>query len=171
MAYIQVRTDPAAVARMRQNHVRAFERARLDVAGEAKRRAPVALYGPAPGELRASIGPDGPARLTAQGVEGRVGSPLRYAMQREKGGIIRPVRRKALSWIDYSTGTRFVVGPTIPRNFSKIDKATGQRVVFIRKPFVSQRPGGPRQGYQPWLEPAGRMFPQFFGDHIRGSSW
>ena len=70
---------------------------------------------------------------------------LRYAMQREKGGVIVPVRKKLLSWIDPITGDR----------------------IFAKR--VVQKPGGPRQPtpYSPFIEPAGDRFPEYFSDHLR----
>jgi hypothetical protein len=123
----------------------AFSRALDEVVGEAQKNAPVAVSrglklnaGDVQGGLRASISAVMVARLHA-----RVGSPLRYAMMRERGGTILPVRKKFLSWQDPVTGEwRFA-----------------KRVV--------QRPGGPRQGHKPWLEPAGDQFPRFMDDHLR----
>jgi len=123
----------------------AFARAVDEVVGEAKKNAPVAVSrglklnaGDVQGGLRASITEVHVGRLHA-----RVGSPLRYAMQRERGGTIVPVRKKFLSWRDPITGEwRFA-----------------RRVV--------QRPGGPRQGYKAWLEPAGDKFSGFMDDHLR----
>lgn len=123
----------------------AFARAIDEVVGEAKRHAPVSVtrgvgynMGDVQGGLRASISAVKVGRLHA-----RVGSALRYAMQREKGGTILPVRRKLLKWRDPATGKWRVA----------------RRVV--------QRPGGPRQGYKPWLEPAGDRFEEFMDDHLR----
>ena len=176
--FLQYRTDPAALNAMKQHHVRSFSRAREEVIGEARRNAPVSVtrgvglnVGGVQGGLRASITDDGPPRVMGGVIFGRFGSAARHALQREFGGTIAPVRRRALSWVDPSTGVRFVVGPNIRRNFSKIDKATGQRVVFIAKPFVTQLPGGPRQGHKPFLRPAGDKFGQFFADHVRSGGW
>lgn len=176
--FLVVETDPDALRRMRNNHVTAFVRAREEIIGEARRNAPVGASlgmglnkGTVQGGLRASITDDGPPKVSTTMIVGRFGSAVRHALMREYGGTIRPVRRSALSWIDPRTGVRFVVGPNIKRNFSKIDKATGQRVVFVRKPFIVQRPGGPRQGYKPFLRPAGEKFPQYFRDHLRAGGW
>jgi hypothetical protein len=87
-------------------------------------------------------------------------------MQREKGGPIRPVRRKALSWVTKS-GIRIVLGPTIRRKFAKVDKITGQVTVFVPGWGVQQRPGGPSNGYRPFIGPAGDRFGGFVGDHLR----
>lgn len=127
----------------------AFRRACEEVRGEAARNAPVGVArgaglnaGSVQGGLRASI-TVADIRHEPIGWSARVGSPLVYAMMREFGGVIVPVRKKLLSWIDPYTGRR----------------------IFAKR--VVQRPGGPRQGYKPWLRPAGEKFPQFFEDHLR----
>ncbi len=89
------------------------------------------------GGLRGSISATKTGNLSA-----RVGSPLRYAMMREYGGTIRAVRKPFLKWRDPSTGR------------------------WYQKRSVVQRPGGPRQGYKPWLRPAGDRFPEFMNDHM-----
>ena len=61
----------------------------------------------------------------------------------EKGGTIVPVRKRLLAWQDPITG----------------------KWIFAKR--VVQRPGGPRQGYRPWLGPAGEKFPEFMADHLR----
>lgn len=129
------------------NIATAFVRAVNDCVGDAKENAPVGVSrgeklnaGSVQGGLRASISADFIGPLQA-----RFGSPLRYAMQREKGGVIVPVRKKLLSWIDPITGKR----------------------VFAKR--VSQRPGGPRQPkpYTPFIGPAGDKFPEFMDEHLR----
>jgi hypothetical protein len=126
--FLQWRTDPQALARMKQHHVTSFVRAREEVIGEARRNAPVSVSrgaglnsGGVQGGLRASITDDGPPRVSGGQIAGRFGSAARHALQREFGGPIYPVRRKALSWVDPATGTRFVLGPTIKRNFVKVE--------------------------------------------------
>lgn len=125
-----------------------FRRAVDEVVGEAKKNAPVSVSrglklnaGDVQGGLRASISATFTGRLAA-----RVGSPLRYALMREKGGTIVPVRKKLLSWIDPITGER----------------------IFAKR--VVQRPGGPRQGHKPYLGPAGDRFPEFMDDHMKAIS-
>lgn len=127
----------------------AFRRACEDTRGEAAEHAPVAVSrgfklnaGDVQGGLRASISVTD-VRHDGAGWHARVGSPLRYAMQREYGGEILPVRKKLLSWRDPATGEWH----------------------FARR--VMQRPGGPRQGYKPWLRPAGDMFPSFMDQHLQ----
>lgn len=124
-----------------------FVRAVDECVGEARRNAPVGVSrgvklnaGDVQGGLRASISATFLGALHA-----RFGSPLRYAMQREKGGTILPVRKKLLSWVDPITGKR----------------------IFAKR--VSQRPGGPRQPkpYTPFIGPAGDRFPEFMADHLR----
>lgn len=90
------------------------------------------------GLLRGSIHSEMLGRMRA-----RFGSQLRYAWMRERGGTIVPVRARMLSWIDPITGRR----------------------VFAKK--VVQRPGGPRQGYQPYIKPAGDQFPKFMLEHLQ----
>lgn len=135
-------TDHDAVLR---NSSLAFRRAGDEVAGEARRNAPVSVSrglklnaGDVQGGLRASITFEQSGPLS-----GRVGSPVRHAMMREFGGVILPVRKKLLSWIDPVTGKR----------------------VFAKR--VVQKPGGPRQGYKPWLRPAGEKFGEFMEDHLK----
>jgi hypothetical protein len=136
---------------LNRNIVTAFERAKDESVGEAKRNAPVSVSrgmklnsGDVQGGLRASI----VAERTDVGafeLRSRFGSGLRYAMQREKGGTILPVRKKLLSWVDPITGER----------------------IFAKR--VDQRPGGPRQPrpYSPFIGPAGDRFPEFMSDHLR----
>lgn len=126
----------------------AFARAVEEVVGEARKNAPVAVSrgfklnaGDTQGGLRASI-----TDVKVGDLHARVGSTLRYALQRERGGTILPVRRKFLYWRDPSTG----------------EWRVAKRVV--------QRPGGPRQGYKAWLLPAGDKFPGFMEDHLRALS-
>lgn len=132
---------------LRRNIATAFVRALDECVGEAKRNAPVSVSrgaklnaGDVQGGLRASISGEVTGTL-----QGRFGSSVRYAMQREKGGVILPVRKKLLSWIDPVTGER----------------------IFAKR--VSQRPGGPRQPrpYTPFIGPAGDRFPEFMDDHLR----
>lgn len=125
-----------------------FRRAVEEVRGQAAENAPVSVSrgaklnaGDVQGGLRASIAVSEVVH-DATGWHARVGSALRYALMREYGGVILPVRKKLLSWIDPQTGVR---------RFAK-------RVV--------QRPGGARNGYRPWLRPAGDMFPKFMDDHL-----
>jgi hypothetical protein len=123
----------------------AFARAADDVVGEMRSNAPVSVSrglklnaGSVQGGLRASLTFEKTGRL-----QGRAGSPVRYAMMREKGGTILPVRKRFLSWIDPVTGRR----------------------VFARR--VHQRPGGARQGYKAFIAPAGDKFPEFMNDHLK----
>jgi hypothetical protein len=147
---------------MKAEHVGAFERARQEVIRDADRGAPRLQ-----GRLAASITTDGPARRTPAGVQGAFGSAERHAAMREFGGFIAPVRKKALSWISPTTGARIVLGPGIRRKFAKVDKATGQVVIFVPGAGVQQKPGGPRQGYRPYLRPAADRFSQYMADHLR----
>lgn len=123
----------------------AFARSADEVVGEMRKNCPVSVSrgmklnaGDVQGGLRASLTFEKTSRL-----QGRAGSPLRYAMQREKGGVIVPVRKRLLSWIDPITGER----------------------VFAKR--VVQRPGGPRQGHKPFIGPAGDKFPDFMTDHLK----
>ena len=127
---------------------RAFDRATEEVVGDAKENAPVSVSrgvklnaGDIQGGLRASITsrrvPSEPGTLKAQ-----IGSSLRHAAMREFGGTIYPVRAKRLAWRNPVTGG------------------------FVVAKSVTQKPGGPRQGYQPWLRPAGDRFNDYMGDHL-----
>lgn len=123
----------------------AYARATDEVVGEMRRNAPVSVSrgmklnaGDVQGGLRASLTFEATGHL-----QGRAGSPVRYAMQREFGGTILPVRKRFLSWVDPVTGQR----------------------VFAKR--VHQRPGGARQGYKPFIRPAGDRFPEFMTDHLR----
>lgn len=137
-----LKTDHPAVLK----HVdTAFRRAGDECAGEARRNAPVGVSrglklnaGDVQGGLRASITFEVTGRLS-----GRMGSPVRHAMMREFGGTIIPIRKKLLSWIDPVTGQR----------------------IFAKR--VVQRPGGARNGYRPFIRPAGDKFPQYIEDHLR----
>jgi hypothetical protein len=128
---------------------RAFRRAVQDVVGEAKQNAPVSVSRgfklnalDVQGGLRASITSEA-IDVSPVGLSTRVGSAVRHAAMREFGGTIVPVRRRLLAWQDPITGEwRFA-----------------KRVV--------QKPGGPRQGYKPWLRPAGDKFPAFMDAHLR----
>lgn len=120
-----------------------------EAVGDAKDHAPVSVSrglklnaGNVQGGLRASLTSEGPER-GPDGLRGRIGSPLRYAMQREKGGVILPRRGRFLVWVDPVTG----------------------RKIFAKR--VVQRPGGPRQGYKPFIGPAGDKWPGFMEDHLR----
>lgn len=131
----------------------AFERAKQDVAGLAKQNAPVSVSrgmklnaGDVQGGLRASITAE-PTQETADGMKSRVGSAVRHAAMREFGGVIVPKRAKLLHWIDPITGEHR----------------------FARR--VVQKPGGPRQGYKPWLRPAAEQFPRIMHAHLRGIRW
>jgi hypothetical protein len=122
----------------------AHARATDECVGEARRNAPVSVSrgiklnaGSVQGGLRASL-----TYEASTPRKGRFGSPLRYAMMREKGGTIVPVRARLLHWIDPVTGEH---------RFAK-------RVV--------QRPGGPRQGYKSFIGPAGDRYPEFMHDHL-----
>jgi hypothetical protein len=124
-----------------------FARAVDECVGEAKKNAPVGVSrgvklnaGSVQGGLRASINSTITGNLTA-----RFGSALRYAMQREKGGVIVPVRKRLLAWQDPITG----------------------EWIFAKR--VVQRPGGPRQPrpYTPFIGPAGDKFPTFMDEHLR----
>ena len=136
-------------AELERDIATSFRRACEDVRGEAAENAPVGVSrglklnaGSVQGGLRASINVED-VRRTSEGWFARVGSPLRYAMMREKGGRIVPVRKRLLAWQDPITG----------------------KWIFAKR--VVQRPGGPRQGYRPWLGPAGEKFPEFMADHLR----
>lgn len=177
-ATLTVVPDRNALAKMRGHTITSFVRAREECIGEARSKAPVSVTrgiglnsGGVQGGLRASITDDGPPHVTETQITGKFGSGLRYAMQREKGGPIVPVRKLAISWVDPATGIRFVVGPTIKRTHAEIDKVTGLKVIFVKKAGVVQRPGGPRQGYQSFIGPAGDKFPGFFSDHLRSGGW
>lgn len=134
-------------SRLNLNIATAFVRAVDECVGDARQNAPVGVSrgvkgnaGDVQGALRASI-----SATFIGALQARFGSALRYAMQREKGGVILPVRRKLLSWIDPVTGKR----------------------IFAKR--VSQRPGGPRQPkpYSAFIGPAGDRFPEFMDDHLR----
>lgn len=123
----------------------AYARATDEVVGEMRKNAPVSVSrglklnaGDVQGGLRASLTFQRTGRL-----QGRAGSPVRYAMMREKGGVIVPVRKRFLSWIDPVTGQR----------------------IFARR--VVQRPGGARQGHKPFIGPAGDKFPDYMTDHLK----
>lgn len=125
----------------------AFRRAVDEVVGEARLNVGVSVSrglklnaGDVQGGMRASVTSQMTGRLSA-----RVGSPHRGAMMREKGGMILPVRRKLLSWVDPITGKR----------------------VFAKR--VHQLPGflRSRTGRGPWLQPAGETFPKSMDDHLK----
>lgn len=125
-----------------------FKRSCEDVRGDAAEHAPVSVsrglklnVGAVQGGLRASIAVVD-FRHDGSGYFARVGSALRYAMMREKGGVIVPVRKKLLSWQDLISG----------------------KWIFAKR--VVQRPGGPRQGHRPWLQPAGDRFAEFMTQHL-----
>lgn len=164
MSSIRLVADTQAIARYRTNHELAFERARQEVIGDADRMAPRAT-----GRLAASITTDGPARRTSTGIVGAYGSAERHAAQREFGGFIAPVRKRALSWV-MPSGIRIVLGPGIRRKFAKVDKETGQVVIFVPGAGVMQKPGGPRQGYRPYLRPAADRWVAYLTDHLRALS-
>jgi hypothetical protein len=151
---LTVSVDQQALESIKARHERAFSRAREEVIGFADRLAPRDS-----GRLAGSITADGPARRTANGVTGAFGSAERHAAQREFGGPITPQRKRALSWVN-KAGVRIVLGPGIRRNFSKIDKETGQRVVFIRGAGVVQKG-------KPYIRPAAAEFGRVMGDHLR----
>jgi hypothetical protein len=137
-----LKTDRPAVLR---NTETAFLRATDEVVGEMRKNAPVGVSrgmklnaGDIQGSLRASLTFVRTGRLS-----GRAGSAKRYAMMREKGGVIVPIRKKLLSWIDPVTGQR----------------------IFAKR--VVQRPGGPRQGHKSFIGPAGDKFPDFMEDHLK----
>lgn len=147
--------DQNAVESFRAKHERAFGRAREEVISFADRLAPRDT-----GRLAASITADGPPRRTMTGVEGSFGSAERHAAMREFGGTITPQRKRALSWVSKKTGARIVLGPGIRRKFAKVDKATGQVVIFV--------PGfGVTQVGKPYLRPAAAEFGRVMGDHLR----
>jgi hypothetical protein len=130
----------------------AFERSTQEVVGLAKENAPVSVsrgvkanVGDVQGGLRASITAT-PIQRVAGGMTRMVGSAARHAAQREFGGVIAPVRKPRLAWID----------PT-----------TGQWIVLPKGRTVTQRPGGPRQGYQPWLRPAADQWPRLMDEHLK----
>lgn len=125
----------------------AFRRAVDEVVGEARQNVGVSVsrgvkanVGDVQGGMRASVTSVSTGPLSA-----RVGSPHRGAMMREKGGVILPVRRKLLSWIDPVTGQR------------RFAKRVVQLPGFLRS----------RTGRGPWLEPAAERFPEFMDDHLR----
>lgn len=159
---ISFHPDSSALDGFRKKHELAFSRAREECISFADRGAPRDQ-----GRLAASITSDGPPRRNAQGIIGAFGSAERHALMREKGGTIVPVRKKALSWISKTTGARIVLGPGIRRKFAKVDKQTGQVVIFVPGFGVTQRPGGPSNGYKPYLQPAGEQFGRVIGDHLR----
>lgn len=138
---MKLRTD---LTELNRNIDLAHARATDEVVGLMRREAPVSVSrgaklnaGGVQGGLRASL------TYEAEGPRhGRAGSPVRHAMMREFGGVIVPVRKKLLSWVDPVTGVR---------RFAK-------RVV--------QRPGGPRQGYKPFIRPAGDKYPEYMNDHL-----
>jgi hypothetical protein len=163
-ALMILKLDAGGVEAFERKHLLAFERARDEVIADADRRAPRDM-----GTLAASIGPDGPARRGPMGVSGAFGSSLRYALMREFGGEIKPVRKRALSWVTKS-GIRIVLGPGIKRTHGRRDSDTGELVIFVAKPSVVQRPGGPSNGYQPYLRPAAERFGEYLADHLRALS-
>jgi hypothetical protein len=141
-----IRSDLAVI---RQHTETAFRRSMDEAVGDAKDHAPDGVSrgmklnaGSVQGGLRASITSEGPERR-GDGLYGRIGSPLRYAAQREFGGVILPVRKKMLSWRDPITG----------------------KWIFAKR--VVQLPGGARQGHKPWLRPAGDKWPDRFAEHLR----
>lgn len=143
---MQFRSDRS---RLDANIALAFTRAQLECVGQAQEDAPVSVSrgmklnaGDVQGGLRASITAETPRKVGGDWFS-RFGSALRYAMQREFGGVILPVRKKVLSWQDPETGEW---------HFAK---------------RVAQLPGGKRQGNKPWLRPAGDRFPEFMEDHLR----
>ena len=128
----------------------AHDRAVQDVVGDAKENAPVGMTSGIgiggfnlQGGLRGSITNRPVVRHDGEHRDA-VGSSARHAAMREFGGTIRPVRAQMLSWVDPATGKR----------------------IFAKQ--VTQRPGGPRQGYRPWLRPAGDKYPQYMERHLRG---
>lgn len=130
----------------------AFERSTQEVVGEARENAPVSVtrgvggnVGDVQGGLRASITAT-PIQSIAGGMVRQVGSAARHAAQREFGGVIAPVRKPRLAWRDPVTG----------------------RLIVLRKgQTVTQRPGGPRQGYKPFIRPAADKWPQLMDEHLR----
>lgn len=127
----------------------AFRRSCEDVRGQAAENAPVSVsrglklnVGGLQGSLRGSIAVADVGH-DAEGWHGRVGSNRRYALMREKGGTILPVRKKLLAWQDPITG----------------------KWIFAKR--VTQRPGGPRQGYKPYLQPAGDRFGEYMAGHLK----
>lgn len=140
-----LKTDRQVIPRIVET---AFGRATDEVVGEMRKNAPVGVSrgmklnaGSVQGGLRGSLTFERTGHL-----QGRAGSPVRYALQREKGGTILPVRGRFLSWIDPVTGER----------------------IFAKR--VHQRPGGPRQGHKPFIAPAGDKFPDFMDDHLKALS-
>lgn len=130
----------------------AFERATQEVVGLMKEDAPVGVSrgmklnaGEAQGGLRASLTAT-PIQNVAGGMSRFVGSGVRHAAQREFGGIIAPKRRPRLAWID---------------------PVTGKWIVLRKGQTVSQRPGGPRQGYRPFIRPNADKFPALFDEHLK----
>lgn len=139
---MKIRTD---LTELNRNIDLAHARAADECVGEARRNAPVSVSrgmklnaGSVQGGLRGSL-----TYQAETSRSGRMGSPLRYAMMREKGGTIVPVRKKLLHWIDPVTGEHR----------------------FARR--VVQRPGGARQGYKPFIGPAGDKYPQYMEDHLK----
>ena len=139
---MKIRTD---LSELNRNIDTAHARATDEVVGLMRRNAPVSVSrgaklnaGSVQGGLRASLTYEAESPR-----HGRAGSAVRHAMMREFGGVIIPVRKKLLHWIDPVTGEH---------RFAK-------RVV--------QKPGGPRQGYKPFIRPAGDKYPEFMTDHLR----
>jgi hypothetical protein len=97
------------------------------------------------GGLRASITAT-PIQSVAGGMTRSVGSAARHAAQREFGGTIAPVRKPRLAWIN---------------------PATGKWIVLAKGRTVTQRPGGPRQGYRPFIRPAADRWPALMDEHLR----
>ena len=147
----------------------AFNRSVQECVGGARRDAPKGMTGSAgsnrgqlQGGLAASIHAERTERQPGR-LRTRFGSSLRHAAMREFGGTIRPVRRKALSWIDPQTGRRIVLGPTIKK--THFDPKTN--TMFVAKPSVTQQPGGVRNGRKPYLRPNGKLFPRYMTEHLR----
>lgn len=131
----------------------AFGRALEEIVGLMRADAPVSVSrgvklnaGDVQGGLRASL-THTPIVSTGAGITADVGSPVRYAAQREFGGTIRPVRKRLLAWQDPATG----------------------KWIFARS--VTQLPGGARNGHKPFIRPNAEKFREIFPEHLRAVSW
>jgi hypothetical protein len=149
VAGFELRTNPAFFSRFREAGLQAHARAQEDCLREARRKAPVSVSrgaklnsGSVQGGLRASLTGTTPI-AKGEGTYSQMGSAARHFLMREFGGVIVPVRAKVLAWQDPVTGE------------------------WIHAKRVVQRPGGPRQGNQPFMGPAVKRFPEFAEAHLR----
>lgn len=130
----------------------AFARSTQEVVGLMRENAPVSVtrgvgtnVGDVQGGLRASLTAT-PIQRVAGGLSRFVGSAARHAAQREFGGTIAPTRKPRLAWRD---------------------PVSGRLIVLPKGRTVTQRPGGPRQGYQPFIRPAADRWPALMDEHLR----